>query len=244
MQDFKHGLKIGVGLVTRPLHFTTQDWMHLGVAAGATGMLMFADKRVREFALQNQNPLNDRSFNWDHYQGNQYSLLLPLGIYGWGLSTGNSKLRQLGLRTGEAFFYSGVLTTLLKVLIGRRRPYAGEDQLYFKPFQFLNDDFKSLPSGHTTVSFAVSTVLAKSRDNPYWKLFWYGTASMVGASRIYHNKHWLSDVFLGGCIGYAVGSFVSHHGTEVSAGYSWSTRFHPGIMGNGVGLTIDLDRGK
>ena len=108
----------------------------------------------------------------------------------------------MGLRATEAFVYSGIITAGLKVLIGRWRPYAGKDHLFFKPFQFNNDDYVSLPSGHTTVSFAVSTVLAKSMDNPYWKIFWYGSAGLVGVSRIYHNKHWLSDVFLGSVIGH------------------------------------------
>ncbi len=31
---------------------------------------------------------------------------------------------------------------------------------------------------------------------------------MVGLSRIYHNKHWAPDVFLGATIGYFVGNFL------------------------------------
>ena len=31
---------------------------------------------------------------------------------------------------------------------------------------------------------------------------------MVAASRVYHNKHWMSDVFLGAVIGYGVGGYV------------------------------------
>ena len=50
--------------------------------------------------------------------------------------------------------------------------------------------------------------MANYIDNTFWKIFWYGSASMVGLSRIYHNKHWTSDVFLGGTIGYFVGNFV------------------------------------
>ena len=31
---------------------------------------------------------------------------------------------------------------------------------------------------------------------------------MVALSRIYHNKHWTSDVFLGTAVGYFIGKFV------------------------------------
>jgi membrane-associated phospholipid phosphatase len=56
--------------------------------------------------------------------------------------------------------------------------------------------------------FAVSTVMANYLDNTLWKVFWYGSAGLVGAARIYNNKHWVSDVFLGAAIGYFVGRFT------------------------------------
>jgi len=50
--------------------------------------------------------------------------------------------------------------------------------------------------------------MANYMENIYWKIFWYGSAGIVGMARIYHNKHWLSDVFLGASIGYFIGRFV------------------------------------
>lgn len=107
----------------------------------------------------------------------------------------------------EAYFYTGVVTGGLKFLFGRRRPFGGESHLFFKPLQFDNL-YRSLPSGHTSCSFSVSTVLAKSVDSLFWKSFWYGAAGLVGASRVYHNVHWFSDVVLGGILGYSIGDFV------------------------------------
>ena len=208
VQDAKHFLEVGFGLLISPFYFDNGDWTKTGSAIAGTALLFTVDKNIKPFALRNQNKLNDNIFNLDSYYGNEYSVILAWGIYGYGALTDNNRVRKVGLNAVEAFIYSGAITGALKLIIGRRRPYAGDDHLFWRPFQFTNTDYQSLPSGHTTVSFAVSTVLAKSVDNSLWKTFWYGTAGLVGASRIYHNKHWLSDVFLGGVIGYIVGDFV------------------------------------
>jgi PAP2 superfamily len=51
--------------------------------------------------------------------------------------------------------------------------------------------------------------MANYLDNVYWKVGWYAIASLVGTARIYHDKHWLSDVVMGSAIGYFVGDYVS-----------------------------------
>ena len=58
--------------------------------------------------------------------------------------------------------------------------------------------------------------MAGYSDNLLWKSFWYGSAGLVALSRIYHNQHWVSDVFLGGVIGYFVGDYISGYGKEES----------------------------
>jgi membrane-associated phospholipid phosphatase len=157
----------------------------------------------------------------DKFYGSSYTALFTAGVYGYGLFSGNPEVRTLGLKASEAFIISGVITTVLKVIIGRRRPYDGESNLFFNPPKLFDNDYQSLPSGHTTVAFAVSTVMAGYSDNLLWKSFWYGSAGLVALSRIYHNQHWVSDVFLGGVIGYFVGDYISGYGKD-----------EPKILGN------------
>ncbi len=211
MQDLIHFVRVGFGIATAPLMFDRHDWQTVGLSLAATGLLFTVDKRVKKWAMANQNKTDDFIFYLDHYYGKGYSLIFTWGLYGYGALVGNEKLRCLGRNATEAFVFSGAITGAIKLLIGRRRPYAGDNHLFFHPFQFSNNDYQALPSGHTTVSFAVSTVMAKSIDNVYWKIFWYGSAALVGASRIYHNQHWLSDVGLGAVIGYSVGSYIVHY---------------------------------
>ena len=81
-------------------------------------------------------------------------------------------------------------TELLKVAVGRERP-NGENN-------------KSFPSGHTSNSFTLAAVAERHYG---WKVGVpaYTLASVVGASRIQQDKHYLSDVVGGATLGYIVG---------------------------------------
>lgn len=207
-RDVEHFAQTGVALLRAPFHFDRDDWRYTAASAGITALLFTADRYMREQFQSLDRHAYDKAFFIDDYYGNYYTLALGAGIYGYGLLGGNGKIRRTGLLAMEAFLFSGATTGILKILIGRRRPFAGDSQLFFKPPAFTDDLYQSLPSGHTTVSFAVSTVLAQAVDNGLWKTFWYGGALWVASARMYHNKHWFSDVFLGAAIGYAVGRFV------------------------------------
>ena len=237
--DGRHFIRMGVNLWQAPARFRSSDWKKVGLVTGGTALLFLADKNIRRFALSHQNSTNNRLFNFDSVYGNGYTVAMTAGIYGFGLLFNHSSVRKTGLRSMEALFYSGLITGGIKVLLGRRRPYGGDSHLFFKPFQ-LNALYKSLPSGHTTVSFAVSTVLAKSLNNSLWKTFCYGSAGMVAASRVYHNAHWFSDVVLGGIIGYSVASFVmkSDDGEPNESHSHLFKEITPYFAGNGVGLAF------
>ncbi len=236
--DGQHFIHMGINLWQAPTRFHSNDWKKVGLTTGGTALLFLVDKDIRHFAQSHQNRVNNHLFNFDSVYGNGYTIAMTAGIYGFGLFFDYPCVRKVGLQSMEAIFYSGLITSSIKVLLGRRRPYGGDSHLFFKPFR-LDGLYKSLPSGHTTVSFAVSTVLAKSMDNSLWKIFWYGSAGMVAASRIYHNAHWFSDVFLGGIIGYSVASFVMKSGRKQNEGRSQVFKeITPCFAGNEAGLII------
>jgi membrane-associated phospholipid phosphatase len=210
LNDAVDAFNVGIETIKQPLNFSQKNWLTVGSIVSGTALLITVDKDIRKFALANQTNLNNKIFNFDSFYGNGYTAFFTAGLYGVGLFTGKTAIRKLGLHASEAFIISGIVTGILKILIGRRRPYGGNSQLFFRPFQLTNNDYHSLPSGHTTVAFAISTVMAQYLRNISWKIFWYGSAGMVAASRIYHNQHWASDVFLGAAVGYFVGKFVSN----------------------------------
>lgn len=215
--DFNHFFGVGKALLTAPLRIDQRQAQRWALIAGITLALTPVDDDVHTFALNHQSSGGDNLFAIDRYYGHIYSFTLPVGIYLYGLVFHKDRVRQTGLKTAEAFLYAGAITQTLKILIGRRRPENGDGQYFFKPFQWTDDRYQAFPSGHATLSFAMSTVLAKSVDNIYWKIFWYGSAVLVSGARMYHERHWPSDVFFGAVIGYSVGSFVARRDQPDSA---------------------------
>lgn len=57
----------------------------------------------------------------------------------------------------------------------------------------------SFPSGHSTASFAIATVLAKRF--PMWGPLWLALAVFVGVSRVLRGSHFLTDVVGGAVLG-------------------------------------------
>lgn len=98
---------------------------------------------------------------------------------------------------------AGIPVPLIKVITGRFRPeYLVESGLYgFSPLYF---DLGSVtfPSGHTQTAFTVMTVLLVLF--PRYDVLYVTLAVLVGASRVFVNAHFLSDVLMGAFIGVAV----------------------------------------
>lgn len=63
----------------------------------------------------------------------------------------------------------------------------------------------SFPSTHTTIAFALATVL--SSIEPKARTWFYVLAIFIGLSRIYLGVHFPLDVFVGAFIGYVIGLF-------------------------------------
>ena len=208
-EDINHFINSGYNILIFPVRFDKTDWIKTAGYLTFTMSLFVFDKKIKTISLKNQNKLNDIIFSLDKYHGKNYTFYFSISLYGSGYVLKKRKLRKTGLYAIEAFLYSITITTILKSLFGRERPYNQKNNLSFHPIKLNDDHYFSLPSGHATISFAVSTVMAQSFfNNIIWKFFWYGAATMVSASRIYHNRHWISDVFLGGVIGYSVGNYV------------------------------------
>ncbi len=89
----------------------------------------------------------------------------------------------------------------VKVLVHRTRPAAG---------LLLPQMTYSFPSGHATVSAAgfltLGWVLAREARLPAWAAALVGVLPplVIGASRVYLDVHWATDVIAGWCLGAAI----------------------------------------
>ena len=211
--DLEKFFDCGIDLFSAPLRFDTQDWIIFSSTLGLTAASTFADDDIRTLAIRNNSSFGNSFFKIDDIYHIEFMATSIAGIYIYGLASKNSEFQNLGLRLTEVTFYAGSITLLTKFMFGRERPTNQENQTNFKPFN-SSRNFSSLPSGHTTLAFAYSTVMASVYDNFFWKFAWYSLAVLVGTARIYHNAHWFSDVLLGGAIGYFVGDFVNKHSSN------------------------------
>jgi membrane-associated phospholipid phosphatase len=58
-------------------------------------------------------------------------------------------------------------------------------------------------------AFSVATIVARQYGNHRWVPYVaYGLAAVVGFSRLPLNVHFLSDVFMGGALGYSISRFT------------------------------------
>ncbi len=97
---------------------------------------------------------------------------------------------------------AGLLTQVVKHLVGRARPRAALPPWeHFGPS--FDSDMHSFPSGHTATSFALAAVLA-SRF-PRWAWLFYLVAALVGLGRVASGSHYPSDVLAGALLGLGVG---------------------------------------
>ena len=127
------------------------------------------------------------------------------------LGDGRSNLAIAGLLPDEearkdalqAFGLSGISVNLLKVIAGRERP-PGDGK-----FQLFSSDLsrRAFPSGHTMTSFALAAVIAK--HYPEYRWLAYGTATLIGISRLFEDAHWATDVIAGAALGYGSGKMIT-----------------------------------
>lgn len=155
--------------------------------------------------------------------GSPGAYVIGVSMYGAGRAFGNERMADLGLHGTEALVVGHLGSGLLKGLFGRARPYVNPDDP--NPFQFKfgrgfsrNDAYRSFPSGHAVAGFAAAAAVVTETRRWWPSSTWYvgpvmyGGASLIGVSRMYHNKHWASDVVTGALIGSFAGrKIVRYH---------------------------------
>ncbi len=103
---------------------------------------------------------------------------------------------------------SSLISLFLKIAVKRPRPYqTGIVSLLpiLQDKSYLIWNF-SFPSFQAMLVFSAIPILSK--EFPKFKYVWFILAGLVAFSRVYFGVHFLSDIFVGGLIGYLLGLFV------------------------------------
>ena len=136
--------------------------------------------------------------------------VIGASLYLFGRVTKRQNLADFGWHGTEAVLVANGLTGFLKGTLGRARPFVSNDSNP-RDFRFGGgfgeSERQSFPSGHTSTAFAAAAAVTSEirrlhpKALPYVATVMYGGATLVGLSRMYHNKHWASDVALGAAVG-------------------------------------------
>ena len=232
---------------TKPFHMSKKEWGQFGLFAVAAGGLAFADEPIQRQALKfrtgNSNGSALKVSRFITNSGGVYEMvtLAALGSYGYIFK--NEKLRTTTLLANQAYITGSAIETVLKYLTGRTRPsyYAPgtESEPRFRgPFTKSSSN-SSFPSGHATVAFAAATVYAMEYKSTIWvPILAYSAATLISASRITENKHWITDVFVGAVLGYITGRHV------VNNYHRYAKIKSPGQTKNSVSFNLQYGSGQ
>ncbi len=205
---------------TAPLRFSLKDWALVAGMSVFTGYLISNDESIynRFKSYQNKNKwVDDVSPIMTILGDGNVSLGVSGLFYLSGFLIKDEKAKDTGKLLLMSLIHSGVVVQLLKHLTGRQRPEAekGVDRWdgpsgFFKRYKDNRDMYyDSFPSGHTITVWSTATVIAHQYNKSVIiPILSYGLATLSGLSRITEDTHWLSDVFVGAVLGFAIGKFI------------------------------------
>lgn len=180
-----------------PLH----AWEVGAVAALGALTIAVVDEPAKDWA---QDPAHRSSTADDvadvvrHFGQWDGVLAVTGGLVVSGLIAKQPKLLHSGLRVGASVLVTGVVTQGAKWTFGRVRPESTDDPWDFDPFS--GDE--SMWSGHSALAFAMATSLSQDIDRTWATVALYTVATGTAWSRVYDNKHWVSDVVVGAAAGF------------------------------------------
>jgi membrane-associated phospholipid phosphatase len=207
-------------LAVRPGKWRGNDWLKIGAIGAGTLLVLQADQSIRSAVLRDQRYYHSLPIEAGRIWGEWYTTFaLGVGFGSHGLLANNRSTLKIGYELVQADLYSQAVIAMMKVPFGRARPYLNKGAHVFRPFKFQWTKFGSFPGGHASSAFAISTVLSRNSHSDVVKVLCYVPAVLSATSRVYQDKHWTSDCFLGAIIGYSVGSWIVnlHERKESSA---------------------------
>lgn len=186
-------------LVLSPFQWGKREWTGFFLFLLSFAFCFFwADEPVRQFSQSyRDNAWISEFFKAVDLYGKGYFLFLSWIFLVAAGRYSQPRLLNYAHKMFEVFIFSGLLTNILKVLIGRWRPYGLHGNHYFTPFAFETPHV-SFPSADVALAFSCSMIMASVYENRIWKAFWYILAVLTAFGRIYHDKHWSSDVLTSG----------------------------------------------
>jgi len=199
--------------------FTRRDLVLSGVAIAGSGVISMFDERIGRWArspsVQGSDSRHDMFENLTVI--NEVPLTLgAVALYGIGRISGSDVTTKVGLHATEALVLTVAASELIRGPLGRARPRVSQSDPYNFSFGAGFTDFskRSYPSIHAAVAFATASVLTGELHErhpgavPFVAPVLFAAALVPGATRMYLDQHWASDVAAGAFLGTLLGTRV------------------------------------
>ncbi len=229
-------------IIASPFRWDVEHWAMAGLVVSGIGVLLYADEPFRDFWQDEiRSGTTDDIADVGDTVGEFYSLLPAAGVtFVAGAATGDKNLQAASLETIQTLAITAGFVKALKYGTGRHRPNASPDTAFEFDVPSLDGDNKSFVSGHAAYSFSVASVFASAYDdNAFVPPIAYGLASLSAMSRVNDDKHWLTDVLVGGALGVVIGKLV-HHTSPFRPGPEQRVSVRPYHRSGADGVQISL----
>ncbi|HIE58924.1 MAG TPA: phosphatase PAP2 family protein [Persephonella sp.] len=145
------------------------------------------DNEVKNIIQNNKNSILNTTTNIFDFFGSKFTYFIPVSVAFLAKHNKNAKLFEASKTAISSSILSTLTVAMLKISINRERPDKS--------------DKNSFPSNHTALAFAVFGSYAHYYTNTKIKYILYTVPTLTAFSRIYKNKHYLSDTIAGAIIG-------------------------------------------
>jgi hypothetical protein len=243
------------GFVKQPVNWDGGDYLRIGLLGAGTFLVMQADNPVRNYVNSDKRFGLDKKYaksypiEFGNMWGELYFTEILFGGFSlYALYSGDKTSHKIAFEIAQSALYTFLVNGSLKYLIGRARPYLEQGNQSYTPFsRYDNPDHQSLPGGHTGITMALTTVLSRNAKPLWLKVAAYVPVAFSVISRVYLDRHWSSDIFLGGAIGYFVATWVvDQHENPAENDINKSQlgirglKIHPFLSGDSYGLGLSL----
>jgi undecaprenyl-diphosphatase len=180
-------------------------WIIIGILAILSTFisLYFDNFLIKEISFLRNNVL-DNFFLFVTFVSSEVIIFLILSsLFLW-----EEKKRKWILPLWASFAISAIVGFILKITVQRGRPFQQGivsllPKLQEASYSVWNFSF---PSNHSMLAFCAVPIL--SQQYPKLKKVWVGIAMIIAFSRLYFGLHFVSDVIVGGLLGYLIGILV------------------------------------
>ena len=228
-----------VGIITAPLRMKQSDLPALLIFSAGTGAALATDVDAMDAVGMNPSREHNAS-RYSDYAG----LYAPAAAVTVGFFVGSAKhnhhLQETSILAEEAMADSFFLNLGLGYALDRETPNQGNGKGNFWPHGTKTwPDGQSMPSDHSILVWSFAHVVASEYNGWATKTVVYSLATSVSAARVIARKHFPSDVFVGGALGYYVGGYVIRRRSTES---SWNNfALAPIRTPNGKGIEVSYN---